>query len=147
MKLERLNEIRLITQNFHFFMILSSNFGKKFLILSSKNSKNILSEADLRLLQHPRWKPLTIITKRPILDVAEALDLLLPVLQFTFINDQPNATFSESTLNHVAVNFVCIKSCTTLILCNKVSLFGKVYCSLDHRNYMNCRCGTKNKYH
>ena len=42
-----------------------------------------IAEADLGLLQHPRWsaliivngwKPLTIITKRSILDVAAALD-------------------------------------------------------------------------
>ena len=43
-----------------------------------------ISEADLGLLQHPRmehfvitvngWKPLTIITKSSILDVAAALD-------------------------------------------------------------------------
>ena len=33
-------------------------------------------EADLGMLQHPKWswKPLTIITKRSILDVATALD-------------------------------------------------------------------------
>ena len=34
-------------------------------------------EANLRLLQHPRWsalEPLTIITKRSILDVAAVLD-------------------------------------------------------------------------
>ena len=36
MKLEQLNEIRLITQNFSFFIILSRNFGKKFLSLSKK---------------------------------------------------------------------------------------------------------------
>ena len=35
------------------------------------------AEADLGLLHHPRWsalKPLTITTKRSILDVAVALD-------------------------------------------------------------------------
>ena len=32
------------------------------------------SEADLGLLQHSRWKPLTIITKHSILDVAAVLD-------------------------------------------------------------------------
>ena len=38
-----------------------------------------LSEADLGLLQHPRWSALTIITKRSILDVAAALDLSLNI--------------------------------------------------------------------
>ena len=33
--------------------------------------------------------------------------------------------FPEFALNYVCVNFVCIKSCTTLILFNKVGLFGK----------------------
>ena len=32
------------------------------------------SEADLGLLEHSRWKPLTIITKHSILDVAPVLD-------------------------------------------------------------------------
>ena len=37
--------------------------------------KTEISEADLGLLQHPRWSaPLTIITKRSILDVGTALD-------------------------------------------------------------------------
>ena len=40
------------------------------------------AEADLGLLQHPR-KPLTIITKHSILDVAAALDPPLESLEVT----------------------------------------------------------------
>ena len=46
----------------------------------SKLTGNLVAafpEADLGLLQHPRWsswKPLTIITKRSILDAAAVLD-------------------------------------------------------------------------
>ena len=49
----------------------------------------------------------------------------LLLIQLVSINDQSNATFSALTLNYVCVNFVCIKSCTTLLLCNKVDLLKK----------------------
>ena len=42
-----------------------------------------ISQAALGLLQHPRWKPLTIITKHSILDVAAALDLPLMISKYT----------------------------------------------------------------
>ena len=40
-------------------------------------------EADLGLLQQPFWQPLTITRKRSILDVPEALDLTLYIIQGT----------------------------------------------------------------
>ena len=79
MILERLNEIRLITQNFDFFINLSSNFGKKFLSLSKKKQQ--------KTGHH-----------------------YLLFFQFTFINDQPNATFLALALNYVSVNVASIKS-------------------------------------
>ena len=43
---------------------------------------NSLPEADLGLLQHPRWNLLTIIRKCFILDIAAALDPPLPTPTF-----------------------------------------------------------------
>ena len=51
-------------------------------IFENKEVQYIRSEADLGLLQHPRWsfQPLTIITKRSILDVAAVLGPPLKIL-------------------------------------------------------------------
>ena len=128
MKLQRLNEIRLITQNFHFFHF-SSNLEKTFLSLSKKKQQKFVPSLSLAL---------------PVCENLSHHYLLL--FQFAKINNQPNATFSAFLLNYFCINFICIRNCTTLILCNKVGLFRKVF-SLDHRNYTNSRCETKNKYH
>ena len=74
-------------------MVLSSNFGKKFLSLSEKKQEKFV--------------------------------LSLSFVQFAFINDHPNATFTAFALKYVFVYFFCIKSCTTLVLCNKASFIGK----------------------
>ena len=57
-----------------------------------------LSEAHLGLLQHPRWsalwwKSLTIIIKRPILDVAAALDPPLFVISLRYFVDHDSSSW------------------------------------------------------
>ena len=47
-------------------------------------------------------------------------------LPFAVINDKANATTLVFALNYLYETFVC-KSCTTIILCNKVDLFWTLF--------------------
>ena len=47
------------------------------------------------------WKPLTIITKRSILDVAAVLDPPLEILAIYHVDDQRNLSISEAATRGV----------------------------------------------
>ena len=62
-------------------------------------SLDLNPETDLGLLQHPRWKPLTIITKRSgsALDVAAALEPPLKPTTEQELNVFIRASYSENS--------------------------------------------------
>ena len=137
MKLQRLNEIRLITQNFHFFHF-SSNLEKKFLSLIKKKQQKFVPSLSLALPVSEKFVPSLSLALPVCKNLSHHYLLLfqfannlshhyLLLFQFAKIKNQPNATFSAFLLNYFCINFICIRNCTTLILCNKVGLFRKVF--------------------
>ena len=69
-----------------------------------------LSKAVLGLLQHPRWKTLTIITKSSILDVVTVLDpplfIHLKKLQRKYNRNIDTSSF-ENNASYTAENIFC----------------------------------------
>ena len=95
------------------------------------------SEADLGLLQHPRWSAsLTIITKRSILDVAAALDppLVLAITRALKVTSTENNYQEVGDRPEISVSFIKFYNQRLHVTLDSIPSCNRVY---EARSYQN----------